>query len=195
MSVKAMRDAIVSAIGAACPPPVLREVIPYDGQLSDADLRRVLGQAPAAYVSCLGFSEVTDEDDDIVATAQWVVTLVTRRQTAASRSEASRSDAATAILETLVPLIVDSNSSAGACSTESAGRAEKVRARNMFSVETDGKGVSLWVVTWEQDVSLEPWSATALDDLLTVQTKFRMGDHDADDAIADSDITTTLEAP
>jgi phage gp37-like protein len=192
VTIKATRDAIVSAVAAKL--PGLRACEPYDGRFSETDLQRVVATAPAVFVSCMGISEVNDEDDDIVATAQWLMTVVTRRETTTGRTDASRTDAALAIIETLTMLVRDSNTSDEGWPDESAGRPEKIRAANLFSAGADAKGLTLWALTWEQDVSLAPWGAAVLDNLLTVETVFRMGDTDADDDIADSNITTTLEA-
>lgn len=187
MSISATRNAIVEAVQTAV--PSLREVLPYDGRVTREDLGRIVASAPAAYVSCLGISLVEDVEDDLVADCQWVISLVVRRQTSAERSNASRSDAATAIVETLLPLIQDSNSSTGAWADECDGPPELIRALNIFDVELDKRGVTVWVVTWTQPISLEPWGTAALDDLLRIDTNFSMGGADT----PDQPITTELE--
>lgn len=187
MSIADTRDAIVSAIKAAV--PSFREVRAYDGRVTREDLGRVATATPTAFVSCLGISLVEDAEDDIIADCQWVISLVAARQTTSERSNASRSDYATAVVETLIPLIKDSNSSGGAWADYSDGPPESIRALNVFDVELDKRGVTVWVVTWTQPVSLEPWGTDALDDLLRIDTNFSMGGADT----PDQPITTELE--
>lgn len=187
MSIKDTRDAIVEAIQTAV--PSLREVAPYDGRVTREDLGRIVAKAPAAYVSCLGIEEVSDAEDDLLAMCQWVISLVLPRQVITERTQASRSDAATAVVETLIPVIRDSNSDAGAWADECNGPPDKLRAVNVFDVELDRRGMTIWLVTWSQQISLEPWSTAALDDLLRIDTNFSMGGNDT----PDQPITTELE--
>jgi len=49
--------------------------------------------------------------------------------------------------------------------------------------------MTIWLVTWSQQISLEPWSTAALDDLLRIDTNFSMGGADT----PDQPITTRLE--
>ena len=182
MSISTMLTAITTAVTDAGV-----KAFPYEGQFGDADLKRVNNQAPCVYLSCVGLSDTEDQGDDMIGTGQWVASIVTAR-TKAGDNTASRLDGATAIAETILPLIRDSNGSSGAWADECAGPARKIRARNVFSADLDKKGLTLWVMTWEQDVSLVAFDNAALDDLLTVHATFT---NIEDEGL--SERTTTLE--
>lgn len=159
--------------------------MPYEGQFTERDIARVVNDAPAVYVSCVGVTSTDDQGDDMVGSAQWVASIVTKRA-ANVQSKASRFGAAIAIAEAVLPIIRDSNAEGGAWANESAGSPTRIAARNLFSPELDARALTLWVVTWEQPVSLVAFDSDALDDFTRAETEFDIG---GDDPTA---ITTTL---
>ena len=185
MSVASMIDAIV--VGFRAGVPSLKNVLPHDGQFGERDLARFTNEAPCVYVSCVGFSDSDDQGDDMVMTGQWVAAIVTKRTTG-EQGKASRIDAATAIAEAILPIIRDSNGSNGAWSGVSNSGPSRIRARNLFSPELDAKALTLWLVTWEQDVSVIDFDAIELDNLITLQSTFDDGT-ETDVEVA---ITTTV---
>jgi hypothetical protein len=182
MSLVAMLNAIVTAIDSEI--PSLAMVVPYDGRFSDLDLQRFQAKPPCALVTCLGYGETEDQGDDLIAPAQWAVSLLTTRTTG-DTGDASRLKAVMALASTLTVLIRDSNGENGAWADESAGPATNIRAANVYSKDLDARSLTMWMLTWQQDCSLVAFDTEALDDLLTCETEVTSG----------GSITTTLEAP
>lgn len=166
MSINAMLDAIVAATKDAL--PSIPRVYPYDGQYGEADLARFATVAPAVFVSIVGFGETDDQADDLIAPGQWVMTIVTKR-TSGDVLDPTRLKAAVGILETLTSLVRDSNSESGAWPDESMGAPRNIRAKNIHGPGLDIKGLTMWLLTWEQDVSLVAFDTETLDNLLTLR--------------------------
>jgi hypothetical protein len=165
MSLVAMLEAIVTAVDSEV--PSLKMVVPYDGRFSDVDLQRFQADAPCVLVSCLGYGETEDQGDDIVAPAQWAMSLITTRTTG-DALDASRLKAVMALASTLTVLVRDSNGTDGAWADESAGPATAIRAANVHSQSLDARGLTMWMLTWTQDCSLVAFDNDALDDLLSI---------------------------
>ena len=186
MSLVAMLEAIVAAVDSEV--PSLKMVVPYDGRFGDVDLQRFQANAPCVLATCLGYGETEDQGDDIVAPAQWALSLITTRTTGDAH-DASRLKAVMALASTLTVLVRDSNGTDGAWADESAGPATGIRAANVHSRDFDARNLTMWMLTWTQDCSLVAFDTDALDDLLRCDTEFDIGGDEP------STITTTLEAP
>lgn len=183
MSLSTMLGAIVTAVDGIS---AVNHVAPYDGRFDDGDLDQFQTTCPAVLISCQGFGETEDQGDDIIAPAQWVMSVLTEK-TSGSPEVASRMTGAMALVETLTVLIRNSNGTGGAWVDESAGAATKIRAANVHSQKLDDRDMTMWLLTWEQDCSLVAFDTDALDDLLALRGEM---DLDADDTY---DVQTTVD--
>lgn len=176
MSISVMRDAIVAQVKKAFPALHVEAV---EGQLSAEDFKRLSAQPPSAFVSCVGIADSEDQGGEFVVTARWAVSVVTDRVGDRAKT-ASRADAATAVLEAFLALladqqwksitIVDDEPVEGA--TTAAGMADRIRANNVYSPALDQRGLTLWSLTWEQDVAVIAPDASTLPDFLVAKTTF-----------------------
>lgn len=171
MSLVEMTKAIVAAVKTV---PGLKLAAGYDGQFNEVDLNRFGTDAPAVLVSNVGFEDTDDYSDDLVANAQWVMTLITKR-TSGKETDPSRLYAVQALAETLTVMVRDSNSSVGAWANESAGPPEKIRARNIASPALDSRNLTMWLLTWTQKCSVTAFDNDALDDLLRLNGEMDIG--------------------
>ena len=186
MSMSSLLAAIATNVKAEL--PSLRECLAHDGQFTDRDLKRYITTDPSVYVSCLGSVDSEDQDDDLVVSAQWVMVVVTRR----SYNEgdvASRTTTALDLIEQLM-FLIRNNGGASSWGSLTNGPAEKIRSRILFNEETDKRGVSLWVITWEQAVSVGQFDGEALDDFLRAVTE-----HDVNGSGNLDTFTTHLPGP
>lgn len=174
MSMSSMLAAIAAKVKLEL--PALRECRVHDGQFTDVDMRRYVTQAPAVYVSCLGSNDDEDQGDDLVAIAQWVMVIVTRR-THNEGDEATRTMTALDLVEQLMFLVRNNGSVANSWASETNQPATKIRSRNLFNEESDKRGVGVWAITWDQAVSVGQFvDPDELDDFLTAQTSFELTD-------------------
>jgi hypothetical protein len=70
---------------------------------------------------------------------------------------------------------------------------ESVQARNLYSIQTDKKGVAIWAVTWLQDWPLDdPIDPATLDDFLRFNWRAEQGDGAP---VCEADITLPAATP
>lgn len=173
--------------------PTLRECNAHDGQFSEDDLNRYIATDPSVYVSCLGWNDSEDQDEDLVVTAQWMMIVVTRRRSNEG-SGATRLSAATGFAEQLAFLIRNNGTAANSWADEVNGPATKIKARNLNSDRTEKKGVTLWAIAWEQGVSVGQFDSDELDDFLTATTTYELTDSTGE-LTSESEFTTTVQVP
>lgn len=195
MSVVALRDAIATRIKAAL--PVLRACEPHGGEFTVKELDRLGGATPSVAVVCLGLAGVEDQGGQAIRRYRWGAFVVTRDVPAKPAAPptpavaAVKKDAlALALADQIVELVAYetwSDAAAAACDEDT------IKSRNLYSTELDSRGVTMWVVTWEQAAQPTPFDFDALDDLLRFHTSFDVSR--PKDGVIDSEIRTEVPGP
>lgn len=191
MSVVGLRNAIATRIKAAL--PVLRACEPHGGEFTVAELDRLGGATPSVAVVCLGLAGVEDQGGQAIRRYRWGAFVVTRDVPARAEppTPAVKKDAlALALADQIVELVAYetwSDASVAACDEDT------IKSRNLYSTELDSRGVTMWVVTWEQAAQPTPFDFDALDDLLRFHTSFDISK--PKDDVIDSELRTEVPGP
>lgn len=165
MSLLALRTAIVNGLAAQLGASV-RSVEAIAGRIDDAELKRMLANAPAAFVAVLGVPEADrNRSGQYELTATVVVFLAT-----ASRPGSPR-DAAALTLATALLQIVPTNAWGLADANEPQG----IRAENLYSTALDKQGLALWAVTWRQEICVGGLDPATLVDFKTFHADWAVG--------------------
>jgi len=180
-SIASMRRAIAAQLKVVV--PGLRTCEPHQGRIDAAELKRVWQATPAVLIACLGANKVQVSPGTVRATLRWVAFIVCQAPTGESRD-----DAALVIADVLLRMIPEER-----WGSDEVGRAEQLRAENLYSGTVDRMGVSLWSVTWVQSVELAPmFDATLLSDFNHLHAEL---DVDRDGTIDPADPVAVLEVP
>lgn len=155
MTLDGMQAAIVATLeselaGAAA------NVQEHRGQFDSMDeIRRLATKNPAVLVSCRGFrNPMMLEADELHATVQWVVYVLTT-----DRPQLPRGRSGAVLASTVAALLDDQRWGID------AGAPEDVVGRNITSNEIDKAGICLWSIAWLQAVPIAEPVATTYDRL------------------------------
>lgn len=136
--------------------------VEHDGPFGDADVERWSVHLPAVIVGIADVGETSILGPQTIATVTGATTVLAKEK-----------DQALAIAGRVLRAIARDPAS-GAFRSPT-----KVRARNFYGPKTVELGVSLWMITWEQDVKIgELADADTLDDFAKLFHEFAMGDDD-----------------
>lgn len=126
--------------------PDLAVCAPRDGHFDAAELRRAAVRAPAVYAACLGASRVraAASDRHVYADLQLALYIVASNAQGLPRGEAARNLANALLL--YIPR--------ARWGSAGIGKADELRADNLYSTEIDARGAALWSLRWTQRLRL-----------------------------------------
>lgn len=152
----------------------------HDGPFGDDDVERFSRALPAIMVGIGEVGGLTIYGPETVATVVGACTIVTK-----GTSQIDAKDQALALVSRVLRAVArDLSSSAFRSPT-------KERARNFYGKKTVDMGISLWMVTWEQEVKIsELADESTLDDFALLFHEIEMGE---DDNTADIDQLVEIE--
>lgn len=185
MSVRTFRDAIVTTLRSRIPELVSVEA--HDGNFDLTEIQRHFGHHPrAARVVCPGVANVEDHGGADVITARWVVFIAAREQNVGDPDgKMSHGDACMLLAERVMAVV---HSERWGCNgyTQATG----IVAQNLYTGALDKRGLSLWVVEWQQGLELDDSAADELPPLRVIHTDYDLSDvHEG----PDSSTTTIFE--
>ena len=146
-----LQQAICEAVKEAL--PGLRKCEPYAGRFDIDELKKSGLAAPAVLVSVLGLKQKGGAAGGAVHFATRFSAFVTTRDTMTGTRDAH----AAVICQALAALIPNANFGHPA-----VGHAENVEVTPLISTSTRDQAVSLWAVTWSQNLTLQVFEPGAL---------------------------------
>lgn len=141
-SILEMREAIVAGIKAEL--PTLATCEAYHCDLDEEEIVRAFHSTPAVLVAAIDVAAVALEGGQPVAAVVWAAHVMT-----SSPRPELRDAEALGLVQALLQLVPKTR-----WGLDSARRAERIRADNLYSGELDSRAVSLWGVSWVQDLEL-----------------------------------------
>lgn len=124
--------------------PELKTCEIHDGRFDVTELKRVATKSPAMHVSVLTVPKVSDEaTEQVNGILNLVIYVITSDQHQLSKGESARN-----LVEALLHSISHQR-----WGNVGIGKAQSITAQNLYS-STVNKGIALWAVTWQQDITL-----------------------------------------
>lgn len=165
---KVLIDEVIKALRAGLTQAQAEDILPYGGDFSAEEVKRVSFNCPAVLVASSGFvngyklERLTGRGARATRMAAFVVTRQVTRE--------ERMLEATALAE-LVMLVLERWSPACTELYEiGAPEIKTLRAENLYSEKVDKMGLALWCVDWVQGAQARPEAQLAqLSDLLSVE--------------------------
>jgi len=176
MSVLAVRQAIVDGLKAALPAGVSVEA--HRGRFdSAAEVKKFALKAPAVLVSCIRLPVSDDSNGQLMVPAAWAIFVITRDVPAMQR------DAGALALVEAVQLVVNGNT----WGSDITSAPTHIDGRNLYSGAIDALGVALWVVTFDQQLTITSIDADSLAPFLTFHLDIDMAPADGQIDITETD--------
>ena len=154
------------------------EVSEHGGAFTAEDIRRYAKKAPAVIVACIGVPQIKFQGTVVAAFPTFEVFCLSSH----TSSRQNRDTAAWLLAESVAVETVNNTWDGAADSTP-----KNLSAANRYSVPLDKLGVGLWSVRWEQQVDLDRNAVATLDDFLTMESTYDIGQ--TDDTVDTTDIT------
>lgn len=178
MTMAEILDGIAAAIAAKM--PELKTAESVGGRIDLDELRRRSSMLPAAYVALAGTRDCRIVGGTLQGVGLWAVVLAVASRTANERHRAI------AVLAGRGLAVVAGAKFWGLDGIASGP--DEVESTNAYTTTTDDHNVALWVITWEQDFSLdEPLDEPGLADLKSVDADWQMAESrnetDAEDSV------------
>lgn len=183
MEILKVRDAIVETLGA------LSVVAEAWGAAHAQNLKSVLWHAkrfPSVAVAVLSDPEIKDVAGEVVITVRFGAFCGAKGVPAKGGNPGIKRHDGALIVKTAVAKAVALATDWG---TGLAKKPKKVSAQNLSNLEVDKNDVALWVVTWDQDVTLDSSvDLDALPPLLLIQPGYDLDDDGTIQAVDDVEI-------
>lgn len=156
------------------------------------DLKAVLWHTrrfPSAAVAALSIPAVRMEGGAVVVRVAWAVFLGTKDAPAKAGDPPEAAVRRDALGLLLTRQVVKAVALASDWGTEKASKPEDIKARNLTNLGVDKSNVALWVVTWEQDITLgDDEELDALGPFLLAHVDYDayVGEPDTDDGVPEA---------
>ncbi|MEN6375328.1 MAG: hypothetical protein ABFD75_11200 [Smithella sp.] len=168
MTFNDVRTAIVSTLKADTALAALKvDVRTHRGRFTLDDLKTVAARPMSILVSCLAVKKVDFQAGQIDCSCVWGAFVI-----AVDKPQMSRDEAALAIVTRLLMKIP------GNLWGLDISAPEEIEAMNLYSGKTDEKGMVIWAITWEQEVTLQLTDLDTLDDFLKFHADWDLADPD-----------------
>jgi hypothetical protein len=151
-------------------------VFEHGGAFSVDDIKRYSKKSPAAVVTCLNVPNLVFQGTVVSADAQFGVFCLAAESSKEKRDIAALLLAESIAVETYKNFWFDSATSAPS----------QVNASNLYNSALDKMGIALWVVRWNQQVDLQRNVIATIDDFLTADITYDIGE--TEDTALPSDI-------
>lgn len=178
-----IEDSIIAVSNDALQKKV-RDMESLPGRMSLQVLKNIAAKAPAVYVAYLGGRKGASVHGTVIHKGVFAVYIIT--DTDEGRRGSARKIGAYDIINTLVPVLNDHQ-------VTDVGTLEFQRIENLFSVELDKQGVSIYAAVFEMPMSLEyQIDEAALDNFVTYSATHSMAPGDDE---PDAEDNVQLEQP
>lgn len=154
----------------------VRRATAHDEEFDLAELVRVGAKAtPHILVTPMRIGEPFTTAGSVNAECTWAAVVITRRGDSRIEDNKSKGDVASIIAARVVRTLHDDGFSF-AC-----GKATKIEARNVSNAAKSDKGVTVWLVMWDQAAELNDTETVVLNDLDAIVTRTDVsGDGESD---------------
>ena len=149
----------------------------HGGAFSLEDIKRYGKRSPAIIVGCLGVPSFEVQGSVVTATAVYGVYCLSMNQKGTLRDVACLLLAESVAVETI----------AKNWGGEASSSPRNVTGQNLYTKKLDAINAAMWGIQWEQNVDLTRNAITELDDFLTMESTYDIGE--TDDTVDTTDIT------
>jgi hypothetical protein len=171
VTLEELRAAIVQTIHDVVSPSGVR-VEAHGGSVDETEIRRWGARAPCIFVSLLGISKFNFMGGNWNGVLQWAIFVVTKDEPNIPR------DIKGLRLMTIVSNLVRPDGDRWG--DTNSGPPIDCWGQNIYSGKVDQMGLCLWQLSWRQEHEIEAFDVSALNDFVTYQTEYEVGDDDTD---------------